>query len=153
MGDLLVHQGLQKALPGKSKKPAAMTEWEWEYLDVKTLSTIHLCLLDEVLFNIVAADTTSSFWSRLESLYMMKSLMSIIYLKRQLYSLQMKEGTKVADHLSTFNTLIVQLTSMEVKFEDEDKDITLLCSLPESWDKLVTSVSFISSDVLDLLNN
>jgi hypothetical protein len=61
----------------------------------------------------------------------------------------MKEGTKVADHLNTFNTLIVQLTSMEVKFEDEDKAITLLCSLPESWDNLVTSISFSSTKVLD----
>jgi hypothetical protein len=61
----------------------------------------------------------------------------------------MKEGTRVVDHLNTFNTLIVQLTSMEVKFEDEDKAITLLCSLPESWDNLVTSISFSSTDVLD----
>jgi hypothetical protein len=57
----------------------------------------------------------------------------------------MKEGTKIVDHLNTFNTLIVQLTSMEVKFKDED----LLCSLPKSWDNIVTSISFISIDVLD----
>jgi hypothetical protein len=80
---------------------------------------------------------------------MMKSLTNKIYLKRQLYSLRMNEGTKVADHLNTFNTLIVQLTSMEVKFEDEHKAITLLCSLPESWDNIVTSISFSSTEVLD----
>jgi hypothetical protein len=78
-----------------------------------------------------------------------EKLMSIIYLKRQLYSLWMKEGTKVVDHLNTFNTLIVQLTSMDVKFEDEDKAITLFCSLRESWDNLVTSIRFISTEVLD----
>jgi hypothetical protein len=80
---------------------------------------------------------------------MTKSLTSRIYLKRQLYGLQMNEGTQVADHLNTFNTLIVQLTSMEVKFEDEDKTITLLFLLPESSDNLVTSISFSSIDVLD----
>jgi hypothetical protein len=145
MRDLLVQQGLQKALAGKSKKPTGMTEWEWEDLDAKSLSTIRLCLTDEVLFNIVGEDTTPSLWSKLESLYMTKSLTSRIYLKRQLYSLRMKEGTKIVDHLNTFNTLIVQLTSMEVKFKDED----LLCLLPESWDNIVTSISFSSTDVLD----
>jgi hypothetical protein len=144
-----VQQGLQKALADKSKKPTCMMEWEWKDLDAKALSTIRVCLAYEVLFNIVGEDTTSILWSKLESLYMMKLLMSIIYLKRQLYSLWMKEGTKVVDRLNTFNTLIVQLTSIEVKFEDEDKDITLLCSFPESWDNLVTSIIFISTEVLD----
>jgi hypothetical protein len=30
-----------------------------------------------------------------------------IFLKRQLYKLRMKEGTKIVDHLNTFNTLLV----------------------------------------------
>jgi hypothetical protein len=149
MWDLLVQQGLQKALASKSKKPTAIKEREWEDLYSKALSTIHLCLADEVMFNIVGEDTTSDVWSKLESLYMTKSLTNIIYLKRQLYILWMKEGTKVVGHLNTFNTLIVQLISMKVKFEDEDKAITLLCSLPESWYNLVTSISFSSAYVLD----
>ena len=37
MQDLLVQQGLQKALVGKSKKPIAMTNEEWEDLDEKLL--------------------------------------------------------------------------------------------------------------------
>jgi hypothetical protein len=61
----------------------------------------------------------------------------------------MKEGTKIVDHLNIFNTLICQLTAMEVKFEDEDKEITLLCSLPESWDHLVTTVWFNTIDAID----
>ena len=44
---------------------------------------------------------------------------------------------------------IVQLTSMEVKFEYEDNAITLSCSFPESWDNLVTYISFSSTDFLD----
>jgi hypothetical protein len=59
---------------------------------------------------------------------MAKSLTNRIFLKRKLYSLRMKEGTKIDDHLNTFNTLLVQLTSMGVKFQSEDKTITLLCS-------------------------
>jgi hypothetical protein len=149
MQDLLVQQGLKKALARNLKKPTAMKNEEWEDLDENSLSIIRLCMVDDVLFNIVGEDTTSGLWSKLESLYMTKSLMRRIYLKRQLYSLRMKEGTKTVDHLNTFNTLIIQLTSMEVKFEDEDKAITLLCSLPDSWDNLLTSISFSSTKVLD----
>jgi hypothetical protein len=58
MRDLLVQQGLQKALAGKTKKPMTMKNEEWEDMDAKSLSTIHLCLADDVLFNIVGEDTT-----------------------------------------------------------------------------------------------
>jgi hypothetical protein len=37
---------------------------------------------------------------------------------------------------------------MEVKLEDKDKEIKLLCSLRESWDHLVTSIIFSSTNVL-----
>jgi hypothetical protein len=117
MRDLLVQQGLQKALAGKIKKPTSMTDEDWEDLDARALSTIRLCLADEVLFNIVEEETTTGLWNRLESLYMTKSLMNIIFLKRQLYNLQMKEGTKIVDHLNVFNTLICQLSSMAVMVE------------------------------------
>jgi hypothetical protein len=38
----------------------------------------------------------------------------------------MKEGTKIADHLNVFNTLICQLNSVDVKPNDEDKAVALL---------------------------
>jgi hypothetical protein len=65
MQDLLVQQGLQKALAGKIKKPTSMTDEDWEDLDARALSTICLCLADEVLFNIVEEETTTGLWNRL----------------------------------------------------------------------------------------
>ena len=101
-------------------------------------------MADDVLFNIVSEKTTAGLWTKLEKLYMTKSLTNRILLKRQLYSLRMKEGSSITDHLNTFNTLSVQLDSIEVKFDSEDKAVTLLCSLPESWDHFVTSISLSS---------
>jgi hypothetical protein len=63
----------------------------------------------------------------------------------------MKEGMKITNHLNTFNTLLVQLTSMGVKFKSEDKEITLLCSLLESWDHFVTSISFSSTESIEFV--
>jgi hypothetical protein len=61
----------------------------------------------------------------------------------------MKEGTKIVDHLNVFNTLICQLSSMDVMYEYEDKEVTLVCSLLESWDHLVTTMWFSSTDSID----
>eukprot|EP00253_Pinus_taeda_P003676 PITA_03676 len=61
----------------------------------------------------------------------------------------MKERTSIADHLNAFNTILVQLQSIEVKIQSEDKAITLLCSLPESWDHFVTSISLSSSENIE----
>jgi hypothetical protein len=142
MHDLLLQQGVVKALLGKSKQPVTITNDDWDDMEVRALSAICMCLADDALFNIVSEKEKFSLWTKLESLYMRKSLTNRIFLKIQLYSLCMKEGTKIYDHLNTFNTLFVQLTSMGVKFEFEDKEITSLCSLPTSWDHFVTSFSF-----------
>jgi hypothetical protein len=149
MHDFLVQQGVVKALLGKAKKPVTITDEDWDEIDARALSAIRLCLVDDVLFNIVAEKTTVGLWTKLESLYMTKSLMNRIFMKRQLYSLCMKEGTKIVDHLNTFNTLLVQLTTMGVKFDSEDKAITLLCCLPMSWDHFVTSISFITTKSIE----
>ena len=65
---LLVQQGLHKSLDGKRKRPLTMTDDEWEELDATALSTIRLCLGDDVLFNIVEEKSATSLWSKLESL-------------------------------------------------------------------------------------
>jgi len=149
MYDLLVQHSVAKALLGKSKQPYNITDNEWAKMDERAISAIRLCLADDVLFNIVSETTTAGLWTKLEKLYMTKSLTNRILLKRQLYSLGMKEGTLIANHLNAFNTLLVQLQSIEVKIESEDKAITLLCSLPESWDHFVTSLSISSSETIE----
>ena len=66
--------------------------------------------------------------------------------------MRMKEGTKLADHLNIFNTLICQLSSMDVKIDDEDKAVDLLCTLPESWGQVVSSISLSTTDTLEFDN-
>ena len=47
--------------------------------------------------------------------------MNKLYAKKQLYSLHMKEGLDLLEHLNTFNMLNTQLSSFGVNYEDEDK--------------------------------
>ena len=60
---------------------------------------------------------------------------------RKLFNLKMMEDTVVAKHLSEFNMVVVQLSSVNVEIEDEMKALILLSSLPESWSGTVTAVS------------
>ena len=61
----------------------------------------------------------------------------------------MKEGTNIVYHLNVFNTLMCQFTRIRVKIEEEDKAIMLLCTLPESWDHLVTIIIYSTTNSLE----
>lgn len=49
MRDLLIQQGLHKALGGKSKNPESMTPEDWEEIDEMAASAIRLPLTDDVV--------------------------------------------------------------------------------------------------------
>jgi hypothetical protein len=54
-------------------------------------------------------------------------------MKMKLFTLKMEEGGSALSHISVFKEIVADLVSMEVKYEDEDLDLLLLCSLPNSF--------------------
>ena len=58
MKDILIQQGVHKALLGKEKKLKTMKDVDWVEMDEKVASTIRLNLGDEVIHNILEAKTT-----------------------------------------------------------------------------------------------
>ena len=64
----------------------------------------------------------------------------------------MEEGTKIADHLNVFSDLTCQLTNLGDKFSNEEKVVALLCTLPESWNHLITSMWFSNIEEVDYDN-
>ena len=99
MKDLLIQQGVHKALLGKEKKPKTMKDVKWVEMDEKVASTIRFNLGDEVIYNILEAKTAKEVWEKLEGLYMRKNLTNKLYVKKQLYSLHMKGGSNLLEHL------------------------------------------------------
>ena len=137
MEDLLVDKDQWIAVdPGT--KPTGVTDEEWQKLDRKAKSTIRLCISDSVLLNVSGEATTKALWVKLGTLYQSESLVNKLFLRKKEYNLRMKYGDSVIEHLNAFNIVVSQLLSIDIKVSDEDKCISFLCSLLDSWDSLVT---------------
>ena len=133
---ILIQHGLWKVLSEPHTKPSTMTEeqwakqkkkrgllmdYEWEELEEKALFAIQLCLVPHVLQKVLDKTTAVDLWTWLEEPYMTKSLADKIRLKEMLYTFRMAEGTPIQKHLNDFNSVIVDLESLDVKVEDEDE--------------------------------
>lgn len=80
-------------------------------------------------------------WKKLETMYERKNAQSKAFTIRKLVNLKYKDGGSVAEHLTTFQNLVNQVTSMGIKIEDELQALFLLSSLPDSWETLVITIS------------
>jgi hypothetical protein len=140
--DMLMQQGLVKALYRKTKKPEKMTDDEWGELDMKAVSTIRLLLADKVMYDVMEENSTAGIWLNLEKIYMFKSLTNKLHLKQKLYGLKMTEGADLRQHINTFKQIISDMLRIDIKFEDEDKAMMLLTSLPASYEQLVTTLLY-----------
>ncbi|KAJ9561973.1 hypothetical protein OSB04_007133 [Centaurea solstitialis] len=134
---LLKQQGIWTPLSGE--RPDEMIESEFAKQDEKTHSTILLSLADEVIYEVADEESAASLWLKLESLYMTKSLTNKLLLKQRLFSLRMKEGMLLKQHLDELNSILMDLKNVEVKIDDEDAALILLVSLPPSYKNFVNA--------------
>ncbi|GJV80780.1 retrotransposon protein, putative, ty1-copia subclass [Tanacetum coccineum] len=86
--------------------------------------------------------TAAGVWSKLETLYMTKSLANKLYLKKKLYTFCILAGRKIFEHIDEFNKIVLDLANIEVKFEDEDLALLLLTSLPASYEHFVDTLLY-----------
>jgi hypothetical protein len=133
----LYQKDLFLPLGGIEKKLTTMKDEEWEVLDRKALGTIRLSLAASVAFNISKEKTMKELMDALDKLYEKPSTSNKVFLMKRLFNMKMSEGGSVADHLNEFNTVTNQLSSVKVDFDDEVRDLLILCSLPERWNGLV----------------
>jgi hypothetical protein len=83
-------------------------------------------------FNISKEKTTKELMDTLARLYEKTSMSNKVFLVKRLFNINMSEGGSIVDHLNEFNTVTNKLSSVKVEFDDDVRDILILCSLSES---------------------
>nr|GFA30029.1 retrovirus-related Pol polyprotein from transposon TNT 1-94 [Tanacetum cinerariifolium] len=111
-------------------------------LKKKAHSAVILCLGNKVLREVTGEMTASGVWSKLETLYMTKSLANKLYLKKKLYTFCMPAGRKISEHIDEFSKIVLDLANIEVKFKDEDLALLLVTSLPTSYEHFVDTLLY-----------
>ena len=107
---------------------------------MQAVSTICIYLADEVVIYILGETFPTVLWSKLEELYMTKSLTNTFFLWRQFYQLRMIKKQSKQEHLSHFQKILTDLLSIGEKIEVKTRTLVLLASLPPSCEFLVTAL-------------
>uniref|UniRef100_A0A2N9FEH3 CCHC-type domain-containing protein n=1 Tax=Fagus sylvatica TaxID=28930 RepID=A0A2N9FEH3_FAGSY len=94
------------------------------------------------MYDVMEENSTAGIWLNLEKRYMSKSLTNKLHLKQKLYGLKMTEGADLKQHINTFKQIISDMLRIDIKFEDEDKAMMLLTSLPASYEHMVTTLLY-----------
>ena len=92
--------------------------------------------------------TAAPMWSKLESLYMIKSLANRKLLKQRLYSFKMVESKPITEKSTEFNKILDDLVNIEMKVNNEDKALLLICSLPKSFEHFMDVILYGKEDCI-----
>ena len=106
----------------------------------KALSIISLSLVNSQLAHIKHCKGPAEAWKALCNVHETKSLSNILFVRRKFFTIKMQEGDDLMDHINHVKELADQLTSFEVPVREEDIVMTLLESLPSSFDNLIIAL-------------
>jgi len=128
---LLVQQGLLEAFESESMLDVAMEEKDKKTLLEKAHNSIVLSPYDKMLRQVSKEKTIAGLWTKLESLYMTKSMVNCFWNKRCTHKMSSKNA--ISEQLDEFNKLILDLENINVQIHDENQAL-LLYSMSKTHD-------------------
>ena len=105
----------------------------------RALAMIVLCLEPSLLYLIGDPDDLGVVWKKLADQFQKKTWANKLALRRRLYSLKLKEGDSVHNHIKLMTETFDELSVIGDSLNEEDRVVYLLASLPESY-MLVTAL-------------
>ena len=140
MEDLLIVRDLYEPIDN-AEIPKGVIESEWKLLNRKAVATIRQ-YVDVSVLQHVANDTNAyEMWKKLSGLYERKNALNRTSLMRKIVNLKYRDGESMVEHVSTFMGFVNQLAAIKFPLDDAMQAIMLMCTLPESWENLVVTLS------------
>lgn len=140
---VLIRDGVWSIVNGSEKVPAsADTDKLAKFMarSDKALATIVLSVEPSLLYLLGDPVDPVVVWNTLQDQFQKKTWANKLALRRKLNSLNLKDGNSVTDHIKAMTEVFSELAVIGAPMEDEDKVVTLLASLPESYNVLVTAL-------------
>ncbi len=139
----LVKDGLWSIVSGSETAPAS-TEAEKYAKFVsrrdKALAIIVLSVDPSLLYLLGDPEDPVAVWKKLSDQFQKKSWANKLFLRRRLNNLRLKEGNSISIHIKSMTEIFNELAVIGAPMEEEDKVVTLLASLPETYNMLVTAL-------------
>ena len=129
--------GSEKAPPSDAD-PKVLKEYQRRVK--KAMSIIVLNLADNQLAHVKSCKGPAEAWKILCNIHETKSLSNILFVRRKFFTCKMDEGDDLLDHVNKVKALADQLACLEVPVREEDIVMTLLESLPTSYEFLITAL-------------
>ena len=93
-----------------------------------------------LLYLIGEPEDPTIVWKKLSEQFQKKTWANKLELRRRLYSLRLKEGDSVQEHIKAMIEIFNGLSVIGDPVSDEDRVVHLLASLPETFNMLVTAL-------------
>ncbi|KAJ0105733.1 hypothetical protein Patl1_19413 [Pistacia atlantica] len=105
--------GRKLHLPLLGEKPEKMSDEDWALLDRQETITTGLMKI-------------------LSDMYEKPSTNNKVHFMKTIFNLKMRECASMIDHMNDFTTIINQLSSVKIDFDEEVRALILMASLPNS---------------------
>ena len=112
----------------------------------RALALIVLSVEPSLLYLLGDPEDPVVVWKKLSDQFQKKTWANKLELRRRLYSLKLREGDSVQEHIRKMIEIFEELAVIGDPVTEEDRVVYLLASLPESYNMLVTALEA-NSDV------
>ena len=106
----------------------------------RALAIVVLSVDPSLLYLLGNPEDPAEVWRRLEEQFQRKTWSNKLQLRRKLFSLKLKDGEAVHQHIKTMTEVFEALAVIGDPVTEEDQVVHLLASLPEAYDMLVTAL-------------